>query len=310
MAEASTTVRPEATAAPARPDVKPARHEKFWGIVIGVAVIYVATVLLLPNTPNVFGGYSTRQLGYLLGVFCIAGLESGLSGFGFSGVAAAALALIPPILGTPLLQSLSTANQSVSVGQLRKDMPRTWKDFWAGPGFYIVGGLAGTPIGVWLLTHLPAKQLMLMFGSMLVAYALYSLFKPTALQIKGGGSPVAGMIVGFLGGCLGGFTAFPGAAVVVWSNLRNLPKEKNRAIVQPYIIVGQVYSLSLLAWLHPEVFTAQYWYLLALLIPAVIPGTLTGLAIYRRISDINFKRITFFCLGLSGTVLLLKVLLK
>ena len=302
MAEASTAVIGS--------EARPAGHKTFWTVVIAVAVAIVTIVLLLPNNPNVFGGYSTRQLAYLLSVFYIAGLESGLSGFGFSGVAAAALALIPPILGTPLLQSLSTANQSVSIGQLKKDMPKSWKEFWAGPGFYIVGGLAGTPIGVWLLTHLPAQQLMLMFGSLLVLYSLYSLFKPTAFQIHGGGGPVAGMIVGFLGGCLGGFTAFPGAAVVVWSNLRNLPKAQNRAIVQPYILVGQIYSLSLLAWLHPTVFSGQYWTLLAILIPAVIPGTLTGLAIYRRISDINFKRITFFCLGLSGAVLLLKVLVK
>src|SRR5580704_6453059 len=121
---------------------KQGSHKTFWMTVIVVAVVFVAVVLLLPNWPNVFGGYSTRQLGYLLGVFYIAGLESGLSGFGFSGVAAAALALIPPILGTPLLQSLSTANQSVSIGELKKDMPKSWKDFWGGPGFYIVGGLA------------------------------------------------------------------------------------------------------------------------------------------------------------------------
>ena len=149
-----------------------------------------------------------------------------------------------------------------------------------------------------------------MFGSILVVYCLYSLFNPGKFQISGGGSPIAGVIVGFMGGTLGGFTAFPGAAVVIWSNLRKLPKAKNRAIVQPYIIVGQIYSLSLLAWLHPDVFSHQYWVLLAMLVPAVIPGTLTGLAIYRRISDINFKRITYFCLGLSGATLLLKVLLK
>ena len=60
----------------------------------------------------------------------------------------------------------------------------------------------------------------------------------------------------------------------------------------------------------PDGVHRQYWVLLAILVPAVIPGTLTGLAIYRRISDINFKRITFFCLGLSGATLLLKVLVK
>ena len=300
----------EGSAAVMVSESKPASHKTFWMIVIAVAIVFVTLVLLLPNKPNVFGGYSTRQLGYLLGVFYIAGLESGLSGFGFSGVAAAALALIPPILGTPLLQSLSTANQLVSIGELKKDMPKSWKEFWAGPGFYIVGGLAGTPIGVWLLTHLPASKLMLMFGSILVLYSLYSLFRPTGLQINGGAGPAAGVMVGFLGGTLGGFTAFPGAAVVVWSSLRKISKERNRAIVQPYIVVGQIYSLSLLAWLHPTVFSHKYWTLLAILVPAVLPGTITGVAIYKRISDINFKRITFFCLGLSGVVLLLKVLVK
>jgi uncharacterized protein len=291
-------------------ETKPASHKTLWLVVIGVAVVLLTTVLILPNTPDVFAGFSTRQLAFLLSVFYIAGLESGLSGFGFSGVAAAALALLPPILGTPLLQTLSTANQAVSIGELRKDMPKSWKEFWAGPGFYIVGGLAGTPVGIWMLTNLPARQLTLMFGSILVLYCLYSLFNPGKFQISGGGGPIAGIIVGFLGGTLGGFTAFPGAAVVIWSNLRKLPKAKNRAIVQPYIIVGQVYSLTLLALLHPEVFSHQYWVLLGMLVPAVIPGTLTGLAIYRRISDINFKRITYFCLGLSGTTLLLKVIFR
>ena len=302
MSEGSTVI--------AVPNPKPTSHKTLWLFVIAVAVLICTTVLLLPNTPNVFGGYSTRQLAYLLAVFYIAGLESGLSGFGFSGVAAASMALLPPILGTPVLQSLSTANQLVSVGQLKKDMPKSLKEFWAGPGPYILGGLAGTPIGIWLLTHLPAAQLMLIFGSLLVLYSLYSLFKPTAIRIKGGGSSIAGILVGFVGGTLGGFTAFPGAAVVVWSNLRGLPKKLNRAIVQPYIVVGQIYSLSLLAWLHPKVFSHKYWVLLALLVPAVLPGTITGVAIYKRISDINFKRITFICLGLSGAVLLLKVLLK
>src|SRR5579862_8595344 len=176
---------------------KPTSRKTLWMFVIAVAAVLVTVVLLLPNKANFFGGYSVRQLAYLLAVFYIAGLESGLSGFGFSGVAAAALALLPPILGTPLLQSLSTANQLVSIGELKKDMPKSLKEFWAGPGPYILGGLAGTPIGVWLLTHLPAAQLMLIFGSLLVLYSLYSLFRPTAFQINGGDSPIAGIIVGF-----------------------------------------------------------------------------------------------------------------
>ena len=77
-------------------------------------------------------------------------------------------------------------------------------------------------------------------------------------------------------GVVGGFTAFPGAAVVVWTGLRGLPKAQHRAIVQPYIILSQIYSLALVALLHPTYLNARFWLLLALSLPVVVPGTLTG----------------------------------
>lgn len=285
-------------------------HKFMWLSVGLVVAVVVVTTLLLPNTPNFAAGFSLRQMVYLELVLFFAGLSSGLSGFGFSGVGAATLVLLPPVLGAPLLQALSTANQTLAVGQLSKDMPRSWKAFWAGPGPYIVGGFPGAVIGIWLLTHLPARQLMIVFGSLLVVYSLYSMFRPVAALIRGGGGPMAGGAVGFVGGTLGGFTAFPGAAVVIWSSLRNLPKEQNRAIVQPYIIMSQIYALSLLAWLHPKIFTHTYWVLLALTLPAVLPGTVCGVIAYKHISDVNFKRVSYCLLMLSGAVLLLKVLLK
>jgi hypothetical protein len=45
-------------------------------------------------------------------------------------------------------------------------------------------------------------------------------------------------------------------------------------------------------------------------LPVVLPSTVAGVALYRRISDVNFKRISFILLGLSGVGLLVKVLLK
>jgi uncharacterized protein len=68
--------------------------------------------------------------------------------------------------------------------------------------------------------------------------------------------------------------------------------------------------LALLAWLHPGVFNHHYWVLLALTMPAVLPGTFTGVVAYKHISDVNFKRISYILLGLSGAVLLVKVLMK
>jgi uncharacterized protein len=58
--------------------------------------------------------------------------------------------------------------------------------------------------------------------------------------------------------------------------------------------------------LHPSYLSGQFWLLLALTLPAVVPGTLSGLAIYRRTSDVNFKRVSYLLLGISGISLLAK----
>ena len=278
-----------------------------WLLSVLFAAVVVTVILAIPNRPGVAAGLSTREL---VGIDCIlflSGVMSGLSGFGFSAVGAATLLFIPPITEAPLLQTLSTGNQLLSLERLRADMPNSWRSFWDGPGYPILGGLPGAYAGIWMLSHLPARQLMTVFGSVLVLYCVYSLFRTAGARIHGFGGPVAGMIVGFIGGAFGGFTAFPGAAVVVWAGLRNLPKTQSRAIVQPYIIMSQLFSLALIALQHPDYLSGHYWVLLLWTLPAVLPGTFCGVTLYRRISDINFRRISFFLLGLSGAALLVRL---
>jgi hypothetical protein len=278
-----------------------------WLLAIPVLAVAAAFgILALPAHSNVVAGLSLRQLGAIEGIVFLSGVMSGLSGFGFSAIGAASLLILPPVLQVPLFQMLSTGNQMLSIGQLRNDMPKTHRELWAGPGPCLLGGLGGVPIGIWLLAHLPAARLMAVFGSLLAAYALYSTFKPASLRLRGFDGKLSGAVVGFMGGVVGGFTAFPGAAVVVWTGLRGLPKAQHRAIVQPYIILSQIYSLVLVALLHPAYLNGQFWALLLLCLPAVVPGTLTGLAIYRRTSDRDFRRITFLLLGISGLALLAK----
>ena len=275
---------------------------------VAVVAIAGAIIISLPGAPNAVAGLSIRELASIEVIVFLSGVMSGLSGFGFSAIGATTLLLLTPLLQVPLFQTLSTGNQLLSAGQLREDMPKSWKDVWSGPGPCMLGGVVGVPIGIWLLSHLPAAQLMTVFGTLLVTYAVYSMLKPASFKVRGFAGPVCGASVGFLGGVVGGFTAFPGAAVVVWTGLRGLPKAQHRAIVQPYIIMSQIYSLALIAWLHPSYLSVRFWLLLALSLPAVVPGTLSGLAIYKRMSDLNFKRVTFFLLGLSGMALLAKSL--
>ncbi len=282
----------------------------FLSAVVGVEVLValiLTLLLVLPNKPDVVAGLSTRELVLVEAILFLSGLMSGLSGFGFSAVGAATLLFLPPVTEVPLLQTLSTGNQLLSLERLRADMPGSWRAFWAGPGWPIVGGMPGAYAGIWMLAHLPSELLKTMFGSILVLYCVYSLFRPAGARLRGFDGPVTGAIVGFIGGAFGGFTAFPGAALVVWTGLRDLPKAQSRAIVQPYIIMSQLFALGLIALNQPQWLTGRYLALLVCTLPVVLPGTFCGVTLYHRISDVNFRRISFILLGVSGAALLIKL---
>ena len=307
----SKAARSGEAARDARPERSPYRKllwflSAFVGVEIAVAII-LTLLLVLPNQPDLIAGLSTHSIVVIEAILFLSGVMSGLSGFGFSAVGAATLLFIPPVTEAPLLQTLSTGNQLLSLERLRADMPSSWRAFWAGPGWPIVGGMPGAYAGIWMLAHLPARQLMTVFGSVLVLYCLYSLFRRSGARLRGFDGPVTGAIVGFIGGAFGGFTAFPGAAVVVWTGLRDLPKAQSRAIVQPYIIMSQLFSLGLIALRQPQWLTGHYLALLLCTLPIVLPGTFCGVTLYRRISDVNFRRISFILLGLSGAALLIKL---
>jgi hypothetical protein len=239
-------------------------------------------------------------------ILAVSAIMSGLSGFGFSAIGALCLWLLPPKLGVPLLMTLSAANQLMSLRQLKADL-RPLRQWWpSGAGPYLAGGFIGVPFGLAILHSLPAPQLMAIFGAFLVIYAAYSLLKPDGMRVAGKGGWLAPSLVGAAGGVIGGFTAFPGATVIVWSGLRRLPKSETRSIVQPYILGLQLLSLAILAIQHPETFDATYWRLLGLMLPIVLPGTLLGVSLYKSLSDVNFRRITFMLLGTSGLGLLAK----
>jgi len=250
--------------------------------------------------------FSFATIPVLVCILGVSAIMSGLSGFGFSAIGALCLWLLPPKLGVPLLMTLSSANQLMSLGKLKADL-KPLRQWWPdGPAPYLAGGFVGVPVGLAILHSLPTSTLMAIFGAFLIIYAAYSMLKPESLHVAGRSSWLVSSLVGMVGGVIGGFTAFPGAAVVVWSGLRRLPKQESRSIVQPYILGLQLVSLAMLAVQRPETFSPTYWALLVITVPIVLPCTLLGVNLYKSLSDINFRRITFMLLGTSGLGLLIK----
>jgi uncharacterized protein len=254
-------------------------------------------------------GHSFLSLMFVTLALCVAALTSGLSGFGFSAIGAAILLALPPAVAIPLLMTLSTATQLLAIHLLRTEMMPVgeWLRRWpGGPAPYVLGGLLGVPVGVHLLLMLHAGTLMACFGALLLVYAAHCLLKPHVpafVPREGAKAPIS---VGFVGGAIGGFTAFPGAAVVVWMGLTGAAKSVARSVVQPYILTLQVYALATLAIVKPGTFDARFWHLLVLLLPAVLPYTWAGVSVYRSFSDLQARRLTVLLLGGSGAGLLLR----
>jgi uncharacterized protein len=246
--------------------------------------------------------------GVIAVVLFLAGVVSGLSGFAFSAVAACVLWLLPPLQAIPLIMLLSVCNQLLSIGRLRKEMVLRSTVEREGALAYIAGGLAGAPIGLGLLQILPATIFAGGLGLFLIVYSVLVLLKPDSLRIKLSGWKPA-MAVGAAGGVIGGFSAFPGSMPVVYLGLRGLSKAETRGITQPYILALQLISLSILALTHSAIFNAQFWLLWALSLPAVLLGSLAGVALYRRMSEVNFRRAVLILLIFSGASLVAKTLI-
>src|SRR5437870_13336310 len=105
----------------------------------------------------------------------LGGIVTGFAGFAFSPVAGAILLqYMDPLLAIPLMMFCSTASQITSLTALRRLIA------WRETTPLLVGGLAGVPIALYLLTSLPSTTFRLGFGIFLASYAIYMFAKPAS----------------------------------------------------------------------------------------------------------------------------------
>jgi len=245
-------------------------------------------------------------------IYTVAAVFSGLSGFGFSAIGCLSLAIVPPQLGVAMLMGLSLFTQLLSLRSLWSEL-RLRVGPWRrpdGPLPYLSGGTLGMPAGLAVLASLPSARLTIGLGALLVAYAAWSLCAPARLRLRAvAPNATRSFAIGALGGLVGGFSAFPGSALVVWAGLAGLGKERSRALTQPFILWMQLLGLVLMLATRPGPFDRGFWFVFVLVLPAALLGNRLGIAIYRRTGDLGYRRVTHAALGLAGFGLILRVAL-
>jgi uncharacterized membrane protein YfcA len=233
---------------------------------------------------------------YVLFGTLIAGFVQGLSGFAFGLVAMTFWVwVITPQLAGPLVVFGSMVGQVVSLGSLRHrlDMRRVWP--------FIVGGGAGTPVGVWMLRYVDPTVFKMAVGLILVAYCSAMLSIRGMPRVTAGGRLADGG-VGLIGGVMGGLGGLNGPAPTLWCVLRGWNRDEQRAVFQTFSLCMQTLTLAFYA--ASGLITRETIGLFAVVAPAMVVPTLLGVRIYARFSEAGFRRLVLVLLSLSGIVLL------
>jgi hypothetical protein len=234
--------------------------------------------------------FAVLLLGALAG-----GFVSGLAGFGTALMALGIwLYVLPPSIAVSLVLICSIVAQTST-------LPAIWRsiDFklvWP----FLIGGLAGVPLGTMLIAYADPRIFRLSVGALLLVFptALYFHRKPMALSF---GGKVADTGIGFAGGVLGGLAGLSGPIPILWASVRGWGKDERRGVFLTFN--WTVLTAALCVQAGTGFITREIMWLALLVLPATVAGAWLGARTYHALSDGNFRDVVLGLLFLSGVVL-------
>lgn len=224
------------------------------------------------------------------------GFVNGLTGFGM-GMTAMPIWLfaLSPVIAAQLAAAGGVAGQLTT-------LPSIWhliRPRVVAP--YIVAGLFGVPIGVWLLPLIDPPKFKLGVGGMIVAYCLIMQFAAQRLRISSSGT-VSEALVGFIGGIGGGLAGLSGPALVVWASSRGLAKDDKRALFQTFNLT--ILSAMLAASAANGLIGWPLLRALVISLPVTLLSARVGHAVYTRLNERRFDALVLGLLAASGLMLI------
>jgi len=223
------------------------------------------------------------------------GFVIGLAGFGVGLIALGFwLHVMEPIVAGPLVAICSVVGQIRSIAPVRRDI--SYRRILP----FVVGGIIGLPLGVYLLNHVSGQDLKVGLGAFLIAYSIVGLAVKLGPMFANAGVFSDGA-VGFGGGIFGGIAGLSGPLATVWCGLRGWTKDQQRATYQSYNLI--ILSLAVVAYALQGLLTREVGVLTLMSIPAFLIGVQLGLMAYKRVDENGFRRLVLVLLLASGTSL-------
>jgi uncharacterized protein len=244
---------------------------------------------------DALGAFMDAYVPLILAGALAGGFVLGLTGFG-NGFTAYAFWLyaLPPQTSAPLVAIGSVLSHLVMFRGFRHAMSKER----ILP--IVAGGLVGVPIGVWLLTFIPANAFRLFGGLFIAAFSAISLMGGLHLRVSDK-TPIRDAMIGFSGGICGGLASLSGPIVILWCGMKGWTPDEQRGAYQPYnfaILAAAFVGFGAAGFLTLEFVSAA-----AVSLPATLVGVWFGRRSYGRVDAILFRRIVLILLTLSGLIL-------
>jgi uncharacterized protein len=243
---------------------------------------------------------SVAQIALIVIGAAVAGFVQGLSGFGFSLVALSFWAwALEPQLAAVLAVFGGLSGQVLAALRVRRgfELGRV------GP--FVAGGLAGLPLGLWLLPQVDAVLFRAFVGGLLALWCPLMLLSARLPPLRAGGR-AADALAGALGGAMGPLGGFTGAVPTLWCTLRGFKRDVQRSVVQNFNL--SMLAVTMAAYLATGVVKRPMWGPMALVLPALLVPALVGMRVYVGISPQAFRTVVLSLLTASGAAMLANAL--
>ncbi len=239
------------------------------------------------------------DVAFLVAGAILGGFVNGLTGFGFALMASGLwLQVLAPTQMVPLLVvSMLAANLQA--------LPRVWRMIEPRRTLPLVlGGLAGVPLGVWLLPRIPLD----LFKLAVVGLILLNLAFVTALRGRihlPAAYEKAAPLTGFLGGLFGGLNGLSGIALTIWAGLFGWSKQEKRGVFQGYNLTMALITLGF--FYFKGLLDAAFVQNSLIVIPVALLSAYGGVRVFERLADKNFAIIINLLMLFSALNLLASV---
>ena len=225
----------------------------------------------------------------------VAAFVQGVSGFGFALVAMPILSGLSSIqTAAPLVALTTLTNNLLLCLYYRQSFDRNVvKNL-------LLGSVLGIPIGFLALSYLPTALMLVILGTLIVSYSLYSLVSPVVPTLK---SRLWAYGAGFLSGILLGGFNLPGPPIILYGSSQRWSQERFKGNLSSFfwisvaiVVVGHGLQQRISVDIVRQFFMA---------VPSLMLGLCLGVTLAKKFNPKVFRKIVTILLSIIGVRLII-----